>query len=589
MYTSYYDCKDEVHQKEIIRAIELNSENPNVDAIYLFCEAEYPLLSSKIKIINTSEQPTFATFIQYFQDLYPNDYNVIINSDIVLDYDTTGLIKTIQEGMVYALTRYEIDDHTYYESMNTWKTTIFEDNNCSQDMWVFYKTIINTNSLRMYLGGVACDNRLAALLHEQGLKLINPCLSIKIYHIHSSMDRNYKYNYESDKLALFISPCRIEDYKSTIYTRTENSVKTYFRYDNKTIKSVLDTVYNKPISNDLAVGFVIFNSAKSKRILMNYLYTVEKLKLAKIPYYTLELVYDDLSPEIADAFHVRGTSHLFQKEHLCKLLEQRIPESYTKLLFMDADLIFSNQDWYNELCTSLNSYEVVQPFTHAIWLDLEYKNIEDNRITCVQFKDKSKYSIYKSHAGFAWAFQRSYYRDVGMYCYGVIGSGDSFSSMQFLNSNYYLKLTTIYIPPFLNTYLKYSEGRKPTLSYINGNIYHLYHGSISNRNYEPRFSMVHHIENIEDILVENEDGVFELTDQTIKDKMREYFIDRNDDGPSNKVYSLARRVIVLTPEEAEAAAAAKAAAAAEKVAAEAAADEEAKRLGHIRIKSHRNR
>ena len=589
VWTSYYDCRDEVHQKEIIRAIELNSENPNIDAIYLFCEAEYPLLSSKIKIINVSEQPTFATFINSFQDQCPNDYNVIINSDIVLDYDTTGLIKTIQEGMIYAVTRYEVDDHTYYEPMNTWNVTIFENLRFSQDMWVFYKTIINTTSLTMYLGGWACDHRLAGLLHEQGLKLINPCLSIKIYHIHSSMDRNYKYNYECDKLSLHITPCHVEDYMSTVYTKTENSVKTYFRYDNKTIKSALDTVYNKPISNDLAVGFVIFNSAKSKRIIMNYLYTVEKLKLAKIPYYTLELVYDDSSPEIADAFHVRGTSHLFQKEHLCKLLEQRIPESYTKLLFMDADLVFSNKDWYNELSKSLDSYEVIQPFTNAIWLDLNYNNIEDNRITCVYFKDKSNFPIFQSHVGFAWGFQRSYYREVGMYCYAVLNSGDSFSSMQFLNNDYFLKYPLVNTSRFLNTCLKYLEGRKPTLSHINGNIYHLYHGSIHNRKYGILLDIANTIKTIEDILVENEDGVFELTDQTIKDKMHEHFIDRNDDGASNNVYSLAQRVKVITPEEAAEAAAEAAAKAAEAAEAEAAADEEAKRLGHVRIKSHRNR
>jgi hypothetical protein len=537
VYTSYYDCKDEVHQKEIIRAIELNSENPKIDAIYLFCEIEYPLPSSKIHSINTSEQPTFATFIQYFQDLYPNDYNVIINSDIVLDYDTTDLIKTIQEGMVYAVTRYEVDDHTYYDPINTWKTTIYK-NHSSQDTWAFYNTIINTTSLTMYLGGAACDNRLAALLHGQDLKLINPCLSIKTYHIHSSIDRNYKHNYEFNKLSLFISPCRIEDYMSTVYTKIENNVKTHFRYNNNTIKSVLDTVYNKPKINDLAVGFIIFNSAKSKRILMNYFYTVEKLKLAKIPYYTLELVYDGSSPEIADAFHVRGTSHLFQKEHLCKLLEQRIPESYTKLLFMDADLVYSNPDWYNELSTSLNSYEVVHPFTNALWLDLEYSIIEENRITCVYFKDKYIFPICNSHVGFAWAFQRPYYREVGMYCYAVFGSGDSYSSMQFLNNDYYLKITSIYTPPFTNSYLKYSEGRKPTISHINGNIYHLYHGSFQNRKYSSRFNIIHGIENIEDILIQNEDGVFELTDQVIKDKMREYFIDRNDDEVSGQLLPL---------------------------------------------------
>ena len=41
--------------------------------------------------------------------------------------------------------------------------------------------------------------------------------------------------------------------------------------------------YRGPWKRDMAIGFVFFNPAKSKRMLMNYLYTIEKLKLAKIP------------------------------------------------------------------------------------------------------------------------------------------------------------------------------------------------------------------------------------------------------------------------------------------------------------------
>jgi hypothetical protein len=96
--------------------------------------------------------------------------------------------------------------------------------------------------------------------------------------------------------------------------------------------------------------------------------------------------------------------------------------------------------------------------------------------------------------------------------------------MQFLNNNYFLNREQ-----FLNTSLKYLEGRKPIISHTNGNIYHLYHGSTNNRKYIILLDIANTIQNIEDILIQNEDGVFELTDEIIKDKMREYFIDRNDD------------------------------------------------------------
>ena len=45
LWTSYYDCKDELHQKEILRALELNIANPKIDNIYILCETEYPVLN----------------------------------------------------------------------------------------------------------------------------------------------------------------------------------------------------------------------------------------------------------------------------------------------------------------------------------------------------------------------------------------------------------------------------------------------------------------------------------------------------------------------------------------------------------------
>ena len=97
--------------------------------------------------------------------------------------------------------------------------------------------------------------------------------------------------------------------------------------------------YTVPVKDDLAIGIVFFNSTKSKRLLMNYLYNIEKLKLANIPVYTLEMYID--TPEIKDAFHYKTEFILFQKERLCYLLEKHIPKKYTKILFMDSDILLT--------------------------------------------------------------------------------------------------------------------------------------------------------------------------------------------------------------------------------------------------------
>ena len=45
--------------------------------------------------------------------------------------------------------------------------------------------------------------------------------------------------------------------------------------------------YKNPVKNDIAVGLVYFNCVKSKRLLMNYLYVIEKFRM---PIYRLLLL-----------------------------------------------------------------------------------------------------------------------------------------------------------------------------------------------------------------------------------------------------------------------------------------------------------
>ena len=129
---------------------------------------------------------------------------------------------------------------------------------------------------------------------------------------------------------------------------------------------------SKP-KKDMAICFVLFNPAQTKRILMNYLYVKNILELQDLPVFTLELVYKGRKPELPDAFHVEAESFMFHKENLCRILETKIPCQYTKLAFLDADVYFTDKTWYTNVSALLNTYDVVQPFERAHWLDLTYK------------------------------------------------------------------------------------------------------------------------------------------------------------------------------------------------------------------------
>lgn len=292
----------------------------------------------------------------------------------------------------------------------------------------------------------------------------------------------------------------------------------------KTYIDPVNCVYANPLWKDMAVCFVYFNPANSKRILMNYLYTVEKLRLAGIPYYTMELVFS--KPEIVGAFHVRGSSHLFHKERLCKLLERRVPWRYTKLLFLDADIIFARPTWYSDLSRALNTYQVVHPFSSACWLDPTYKQVTDERLSVV-FMDRKKPYNPAYHPGFGWAFQRSWFRRNGFFEYGITGSGDTLSSSAWLGVEF--------LPSYLKAALKpaYTEFKKrplPSIGCIEGTIYHLWHGSRKNRKYQERHLILDGVDDVRKILKENRDGVFEVSDNKVRDKLMVYFKERDDDG-----------------------------------------------------------
>lgn len=292
---------------------------------------------------------------------------------------------------------------------------------------------------------------------------------------------------------------------------------------------IYDLKYNEPTKKDLAIGLVYFNCVKSKRLIMNYLYVREKLRIADIPTYTIEM-YEG-TPEIHDAIHLKTDFILFQKERLCHLLEKHIPSFFKKLMFIDCDLVFDNLRWYDDVSKKLDHFNIVQPFSNALWLDITYKKIVKERIPFVFYKKFGNISeeggIGGYHPGFAWAFQRDWFRKVGFFQESILGDGDTISSTLWLNyENFQYK-------PYLNKAVmdfKSSLNVLPTMCFIDGNVYHLWHGDQRKRQYRRRRLIFKDVSDIRDILKTDENGLYMLKDGSLKEKIRKYFTNRDDDG-----------------------------------------------------------
>jgi hypothetical protein len=290
-------------------------------------------------------------------------------------------------------------------------------------------------------------------------------------------------------------------------------------------------IYKKPKKDDLAVCLVYFNGNKSKRILMNYLYVVEKLKISNIPYFTMEM-YDDF-PEISEAFHIKTDFILFQKERLCHLLEKHIPDKYSKLVFIDGDIVFDNVNWYNELSDKLNSFNVVQVFEKCIRLDITYTKIVNESLTYILRKKFGNVKFApNTRMGFspggAWGFQRPWFKKVGFFDGDVLGGSDTYSVL-----SWGITRDKYHYPSFLERSIKEYKGlidTVPSTDYLNTNIYHLWHGSQKNKQYGTRVNIFKGVQDIKDVITTDRNGLYKLKNKTIKKRFNKYFTRREDDG-----------------------------------------------------------
>jgi glycosyltransferase involved in cell wall biosynthesis len=193
VYMPYYIESKKERMKEINHAIKLNSENQEIDKIYLFTESdvnkivfEKGTLEKKIKIVSTKDVPTFNDILKKSNSVNPDGVNIIINSDIYIDEDNVQLIRNqIIDRMVFALSRYDFNP----------ESKKFELRNLpySQDSWV-YKGRVFPFDEDIPFGIPGCDNRIAYEFREQGYIVSNPSKTIETYHYHISGVRKYNKN-----------------------------------------------------------------------------------------------------------------------------------------------------------------------------------------------------------------------------------------------------------------------------------------------------------------------------------------------------------------------------------------------------------
>jgi len=304
-------------------------------------------------------------------------------------------------------------------------------------------------------------------------------------------------------------------------------------------------IYIEPTHHDTAVLIAFFNPAKFKRILKNALYIINILKDKSIPHYVVECTFHKSRPQIPGAdLVVNSDSYMFYKEQLLNKLETIVPEKYTKLIFLDADVLLDTPDWIDQISVSLNTCDIIQPFNQACWLTPDNTRIRSKKMSyafaIVTKKTINRITLHDYHPGFAWAIKRDIFRKLGgFFPRSIIGGGDvtfvlNMLPIQVTDEIFYLAVNPDFGKFIIESWRVYNDNFKkvnPKLGFLANRAMHLFHGVVGNRQYVTRYQDIYKSMNgnWDDEIVTNSDSLFEFKRPEVNKIVLNYFKGRNED------------------------------------------------------------
>ncbi len=254
----------------------------------------------------------------------------------------------------------------------------------------------------------------------------------------------------------------------------------------------------------------------------------------------------ELAPS-SSVFQFRGRDVMWQKERLLNLTIDRVPDRYTKIAWLDADILFTNPRWVLEAAERLDDFLVIQPFSHAFRLRPKetsyFAGGERSRGFCytrsaLPALSRLRYHVH-GHTGFAWAADRQLLSDIGLYDAAVLGTADHLMAHAFSGDFATPCLHVVFnrSSGFLDHFRRWAQEAfdrvRGRLGYVDGAVLHLWHGETPNRGYVRRYRQLTSIgyDPAEHLRVEP-DGLWRWSAEaeTLSEWAVGYFRDRQEDS-----------------------------------------------------------
>ena len=259
---------------------------------------------------------------------------------------------------------------------------------------------------------------------------------------------------------------------------------------------------------------------------------------------------------------LRTSTEIWTKESLINIamqhLSRQVPD-WKYVAWIDGDVSFARPDWVGETIQQLQHYQIVQMFSEAQDLDVEYNPLARHKgfVYChingykVQTFGESLYGKKKEgvkypeynlwHSGYAWAARREAMDNLGgLIDWGIAGAGDAHMAKSLVGDgadSVHPEISDGYRNMILEWQTRCDMHIRRNIGYVSGLLLHYFHGAKSNRKYWDRWRIL--VDNKFDPrydLKKDTQGLYQLvdrgTDRSIKlrDQIRAYMRGRDEDN-----------------------------------------------------------
>ncbi len=255
---------------------------------------------------------------------------------------------------------------------------------------------------------------------------------------------------------------------------------------------------------DLALVTSFFNPAGFASKWRNYERFLAPIRAGGLALFSVECAFADRPFELPageNHLRVRSNSIMFQKERLLNLLVERLPTEFTKVAWVDADILFSDPDWAVHTSLALDSHVIVQPFETAYRLPPGQEHYSGEGAICRGFAachgaDPAAHirgDFWKhGDTGFAWAARRDVLAKHGLYDAMILGSADHVMAHASLGdwTSACMRVTAGVNNPYAADMRawgrRFYDDVNGAMGFVPGDVLHLWHGSAANRRYVER-------------------------------------------------------------------------------------------------------